>query len=118
MPSDKENRILELLKNNNLNYKDLIMYLIEETEGKESDYNTIKTNFSKMISGERKFKYEYIPLIERKLKTTFDYILNGKSKILNEFIPRGLRYTAYVDNATLNEKSNFCTDFINPIAPI
>lgn len=98
MTSDKENRILELLKNNNLNYKDLIMYLIEETEGKESDYNTIKTNFSKMISGKRNFKYEYIPLIERKLKTTLDYILNGESKNLNEFIPRGLRYAAYIDN--------------------
>lgn len=97
MPSDKENRMLELLKNNGLNYKDLIMYLIEETKGEESDYNTIKTNFSKMISGERKFKYEYIPLIERKLKTTFDYILNGKSKNLNEFIPRGINYTAFMD---------------------
>lgn len=95
---DQRKRILELLEINNLNYKKLIEYLIEETKCKNSDYNTIKTNFSKMASGERKFKYEYIPLIERKLKTTLDYIINGESKNLNEFIPRGLRYTAFIDN--------------------
>ncbi|WP_300367456.1 phosphotransferase, partial [Brachyspira sp.] len=96
--SDKKNRMLELLKNNNLNYKDLILYLIKETKGNKSDYDTIKTNFSKMVSGERNFKYEYIPLIERKLKTTLDYIINGYSEELNGFIPRGLRYTAFTDD--------------------
>lgn len=56
-----------------------------------------KANFGKMIAGERPFKEEYIPYLERFLETTYDYLVFGNGKE-SSFKNKGIRYAAYTDN--------------------
>lgn len=69
-----------------------------------------KANFGKMITGERPFKEEYIPYLERFLETTYDYIVNGEGKS-NDFRNKGIRYAAFTDNMQDYEELSIKTNF-------
>lgn len=96
-------RMDRLLEENNLTQIELLIKLIEEVEPDNLDnYMSQEANFSKMINGERRFKYTFIAPMERILQTNFDYILNGREGDM--FVNKGIRYVAYKDEYSMYEK--------------
>ena len=100
----QKERFQELLDKNNLTQVRLLQRIYDDLEKKPKKYScsydfasgSEKGNFSKMISGERPFKYEYILPIEKHLKTSLLYILKGgENKLPDGAMSPRFEYAAY-----------------------
>ena len=83
MSTTMKQRMEELMKKKNINASILLMQIhnMLYPEKHSEQYGFLeknKGNFSKMISGTRKFPFEYVVPLERILNTTMDYIVNGE----------------------------------------
>ncbi len=94
-------RLEDLLKKQGLSHNDLLVRIGRILYPNENPYDFAKrekSNFSNMLSGNRKFNREYIAPIERILNTTWDYLLNGGGyPIPKELRNKGLEYAAYTN---------------------
>lgn len=95
----QKERFEELLKKANLSYQELLIRILRQADY-SNPYETAKkekSNFSKMVSGERPFKADYIAPLERILNTSLKYIVYGGEEN-NDFPLKGIRYAAYKNN--------------------
>ena len=108
----RKSRFEELLEKQSFSQIDLFCRILKALKHanpyEEATKN--KANFGKMITGERPFKEEYIPYLERFLETTYDYIVNGEGKS-NDFRNKGIRYAAFNDNIQDYEELSIKTNF-------
>lgn len=95
----QKDRIDELMKKTNIESDKSLLIKIIEMIGKErvtiDTYEKKKSNFSKMLSGERDFTLDYIVALEKIFNVPFVYIKEGKTEFEMGFIPKGMRYTCY-----------------------
>ena len=104
MSTTMKQRMEELMKKKNLSASELLMkihdMLYPEQHRERYEFcEKNKANFSKMISGARPFKFEYVVPLERILNTTMDYIVNGEeSNVGIQLRNKGIEYTAYLNN--------------------
>lgn len=95
----QKDRIYELMKKTNIENDKALLIKIIEMIGKErvtiDTYEKKKSNFSKMLSGERDFTLDYIVALEKIFNVPFLYIKEGKTEFEMGFIPKGMRYTCY-----------------------
>ena len=104
MSNTMKQRMEELMKKKNLSASELLMkihdMLYPEQHRERYEFcEKNKANFSKMISGARPFKFEYVVPLERILNTTMDYIVNGEeSNIGIQLRNKGIEYTAYLND--------------------
>ena len=104
MSTTMKQRMEELMKKKNLSASELLMkihdMLYPEKHRERYEFcEKNKANFSKMISGARPFKFEYVVPLERILNTTMDYIVNGEeSNVGIQLRNKGIEYTAYLND--------------------
>ena len=109
----QKERFEKVLNKANLSYQELLIRIL-----RQADYSNPyemakkeKSNFSKMVSGERPFKADYIAPLERILNTSLKYIVYGGEEENNDFPLKGIRYAAYKNDIIYfkeleNEKNN------------
>lgn len=95
----QKERIYELMKKTNIESDKALLIKIIEMIGKErvtmDTYEKKKSNFSKMLSGERDFTLDYIVALEKIFNVPFLYIKEGITEFDMGFIPKGMRYACY-----------------------
>ena len=103
---NQRERINELMKKHNINKdKDLLIKIFKHL-GKTNTYDLAekgKSNFSKMLNGERKFNNDYIIPLESILETSLNYIING-DKFNPNFDNFGIKYVAFLNKYDSFEK--------------
>lgn len=75
----QKERFEKVLNKANLSYQELLIRILRQADY-SNPYETAKkekSNFSKMVSGERPFKADYIAPLERILNTSLKYIVYG-----------------------------------------
>lgn len=109
----QKERFEKVLNKANLSYQELLIRILRQADY-SNPYETAKkekSNFSKMVSGERPFKADYIAPLERILNTSLKYIVYGGEEENNDFPLKGIRYAAYKNDIIYfkeleNEKNN------------
>lgn len=105
---NKKERIKELMNKNDIdNDKILLIEIIKNIglEGRlEDNVERCKGNFSKMLSGERRFPYEYILAMEEVLKTSILYIEKGINVEVPKSFRKGFEYVAFTNKYEEFEK--------------
>ena len=100
---NQKERFEQKFKENNLNQKTFIINLLQLMNKpiKVDDYDNIKPNYSKKISGEpdkdgkiRRFSNEEIPYVEEILHTSFSYLILGNEE-KPTFYDKGIKYLAW-----------------------
>jgi hypothetical protein len=95
MDKNQIDRINGLISEKGMTQKEFTIAVLNHSGQKGQDiYEKQKANFSKMLSGERKFPIKYILGIERTLHTSWNYIIDGQG-FDKTFEQKGIRYAAY-----------------------
>jgi len=98
--SKKLSGIFELMKRNGIpSQQKLLIQILTEIGCSDplGEAEKEKGNFSKMISGERPLKIDYVAPMERILNASLSEILSGK-KVPIPFQNKGIRYAAFTDD--------------------
>jgi hypothetical protein len=94
MDNNLISRINSLLQEKGMSQKQFISQMFPYTNNSTQKYESQKSNFSKMLSGQRDFPPKYILPIERVLDVSWRYLVDGGERD-KDFPLKGLRYAAF-----------------------